>query len=256
VRLLFLGDIVGHTGLDAVTATVPGLRRELGLDCVIVNGENITGGRGITPRAADELFSCGVDLISGGNHTFQQREVYDYLDQTPGITRPLNYPPGAPGHGIATAGKVTLVNLIGRAFMGGSDYDDPFRAVDGALATVPAGQLIIVDIHAEATSEKQAMGWYLDGRVTAVIGTHTHVPTADARLLKRGTAYCTDAGMCGPRDSVIGDEIAAVLQRFLTQMPTRLPPAKGIAILNGLVIEADDETGQATSIARCDRVVD
>ncbi len=256
MRLLFLGDIVGHTGQDAVVKAVPQLRRELALDCVIANGENITGGRGITPRAADELFSCGVDLISGGNHTFQQREVYDYLDQTPGITRPLNYPPGAPGHGVATAGQVTLVNLIGRAFMGGSEYDDPFRAVDGALAGIPAGQFIIVDIHAEATSEKTALGWYLDGRVTAVIGTHTHVPTADARLLRRGTAYCTDAGMCGPRDSVIGDEIEAVLQRFLTQMPTRLPPAKGVAVLNGLVVEIDDETGHATGISRCDRVMD
>jgi hypothetical protein len=254
VRLLFLGDIVGSCGRDAVVMTVPQLRRELALDCVIVNGENISGGRGINAQAAEELFGCGVDLISGGNHTFQHREVYEYLEHTPGITRPLNMPPGAPGHGVATAGKVTLVNIIGRAFMG-SDYDDPFRAVDGALTDIPGDQFVLVDIHAEATSEKQAMGWYLDGRVMAVIGTHTHVPTADQRMLKRGTAYCTDAGMCGARDSVIGDEIDAVLSRFLTQMPTRLPPAKGEAIINGLVIEADDATRRATSIVRCDRII-
>ena len=254
MRLLFLGDIVGSAGRDAVVRSVAPLRRELELDYVVVNAENIAGGRGTLPAHADELFQCGVDLISGGNHTFQHRELYPYLEETPGITRPLNYPPGAPGHGIATSGNLTLVNLIGRTFMA-AEYDDPFRAVDGALAAVPGDQFVLVDLHAEATSEKVAMGWYLDGRVTAVVGTHTHVPTADTRVLPNGTAYCSDAGMCGAHDSIIGDEIEAVLSRFLTQMPTRLPAAKGAVQLNGLLIEADETTRRATSIVRCDRMV-
>lgn len=252
MRLLFLGDIVGSCGRDAVVEAVPKLRRELALDYVVANGENIAGGKGITEKTAEQLFDCGVDLISGGNHTFQHREVYPYLESTQEITRPLNYPPGAPGHGIAETGDLVLINLIGRTFMG-SDYDDPFRAVDEALAGISRNRFILVDLHAEATSEKQAMGWHLDGRVTAVVGTHTHVPTADNRVLPHGTAYCSDAGMCGARDSVIGDEVQAVLQRFLTQMPTRLKPAEGPAVINGLLIEADDTTRRATSIVRCDR---
>jgi metallophosphoesterase (TIGR00282 family) len=255
VRLLFLGDIVGSCGREAVVKTVPLLRRELSLDYVVANGENCSGGRGLTPKHADELFGCGIDVITGGNHTFQHRELYPYLDAKPNITRPMNYPPGAPGRGIARCGDLTVINLIGRVFMG-SDYDDPFRAADEALAEVPAGQFVLVDLHAEATSEKQALGWYLDGRVTALVGTHTHVPTADLRVLPKGTAYCSDAGMCGARDSVIGDEVAAVVSRFLTQLPTRLPPADGPAVINGLLIEADDTTRRATSIVRCDRVLD
>lgn len=254
MRLLFLGDIVGSAGKDAVVRAIPELRLELALHYVVVNAENVAGGRGTMPQHADELFQAGVDLISGGNHTFQHRDLYPYLEQTPGITRPLNYPPGAPGHGVATVGELTLINLIGRTFMA-AEYDDPFRAVDGALAEVPDGQYVLVDLHAEATSEKVAMGWYLDGRVTAVVGTHTHVPTADTRVLPRGTAYVSDAGMCGAHDSVIGDEIEAVLSRFLTQMPTRLPAAKGTVQLNGLVIEADPTTRRATSITRYDRLV-
>ena len=255
MRLLFLGDIVGSCGREAVVKTVPLLRQELSLDYVVANGENCSGGRGLTPKHADELFGCGIDVITGGNHTFQHRELYPYLDAKPNITRPMNYPPGAPGHGIARCGDLTVINLIGRVFMG-SDYDDPFRAADEALAEVPAGQFVLVDLHAEATSEKQALGWYLDGRVTALVGTHTHVPTADLRVLPKGTAYCSDAGMCGARDSVIGDEVAAVVSRFLTQLPTRLPPADGPAVINGLLIEADDTTRRATSIVRCDRVLD
>ena len=253
MRMLFLGDLVGHAGRDAVVRAVPSLRRELELDYVVVNGENVSGGRGILPQVADDLFACGVDIISGGNHTFQHRDIYPYLDATPAILRPLNYPPGAPGHGVATVGKLTVINLIGRAFMA-ADYDDPFRAVDSALKEVEPGHFVLVDFHAEATSEKQALGWYLDGRVTAVVGTHTHVATADTRVLPRGTAYCTDAGMCGARDSVIGDEIGAVLSRFKTQMPTRLPAARGPAMLNGVVIEADESTCMATSIRRYDQV--
>lgn len=253
MRVLFLGDLVGHTGRDAVLQTVPRLRRELGLDYVVVNGENVSGGRGILPQVADELFAGGVDIISGGNHTFQHREIYPYLDEHPAILRPLNYPPGAPGHGMAHCGDLTVINIIGRTFMA-SDYDDPFRAADAALKRVKPGRFVLVDFHAEATSEKQAMGWYLDGRVTAVVGTHTHVPTADARLLPRGTAFVTDAGMCGARDSIIGDEVEAVLSRFLTQMPTRLPAAKGTPMINGVVIDAD-AAGRAIAIERIDRLV-
>ena len=254
MRMLFLGDIVGSCGREAVVKSVPGLRRELDLDYVVANGENCSGGRGLNARHADELFDCGIDVITGGNHTFQHREFYPYLDSTSGVTRPLNYPPGAPGHGIAEVGDLVVLNLIGRVFMG-SDYDDPFRAADEALKTISPSRFIFVDLHAEATSEKQALGWYLDGRVTALVGTHTHVPTADNRILPHGTGYCSDAGMCGARDSVIGDEVQAVISRFLTQMPTRLPPAEGVAMLNGVLIEADDTTKRATSITRCDRIL-
>jgi metallophosphoesterase (TIGR00282 family) len=254
MRLLFLGDIVGNCGREAVLQAVPGLRRELDLDYVVANGENCSGGRGLNAKHADQLFDCGIDVITGGNHTFQHREFYPYLDSTENCLRPMNYPPGAPGHGIAQVGDLAVVNLIGRVFMG-SDYDDPFRAADAALAEINPNRFILVDLHAEATSEKQALGWYLDGRVTAVVGTHTHVPTADNRVLPHGTALCSDAGMCGARDSVIGDEVQAVISRFLTQMPTRLPPAEGPAVINGLLIEADDTTKRATSITRCDRVI-
>jgi hypothetical protein len=230
---------------------VPELRKELGTDYVIANGENAAGGRGITPSTADEIFSAGVDVISGGNHMFQHSDVYTYLDETPGILRPQNYPPGAPGHGVARIGDLAVINLIGRTFMG-SDYDDPFRCADGLIGALPEGTFTLVDFHAEATSEKQAMGWYLDGRVTAVVGTHTHVPTADARILPKGSAFCTDAGMCGARDSIIGDDVEAVLQRFLTQRPTRLPAADGPGGVNGVLIDAAAPT-VATTIARCDR---
>ncbi len=254
MRMLFLGDIVGSCGREAVVKTVPELRRELRLDYVIANGENCTNGRGLNARHADELLDCGIDVITGGNHTFQHREFYPYLDASACVSRPLNYPPGAPGHGIIEIGDLVVVNLIGRVFMG-ADYDDPFRAVDEALAGMSKNRFILVDLHAEATSEKQAMGWYLDGRVTTVVGTHTHVPTADHRLLPHGTAYCSDAGMCGARDSVIGDDVQAVISRFVTQMPTRLPPAEGVAVLNGIVVEADNTTKRAISIERCDRVI-
>jgi metallophosphoesterase (TIGR00282 family) len=233
----------------------PRLRDQHRLDYLVVNGENVAGGRGITQRTAEDLFAAGVDVISGGNHTFQHREVYRYLDEEAAMLRPANYPPGAPGHGMVELRGLTVINLIGRTFMG-SDYDDPFRAADALVSSAKAGNAVLVDFHAEATSEKQALGWYLDGRASAVIGTHTHVPTADQRILPGGTAYCTDAGMCGARDSVIGDEVDAVLQRFLTQMPTRLPAADGTAVINGVLVEIDDSTGRAKSIVRSDHVVD
>ena len=255
MRVLFLGDIVGSCGRRAVVGTVPRLRRELDLDFVVANGENVAGGRGITESTARQLFEHGVDVISGGNHTFQHRDAYAYLDEEPKILRPANYPPGAPGHGVANVGDLTVVNVIGRTFMA-AEYDDPFRAVDTILERIDPRRFILVDFHAEATSEKQAMGWYLDGRVTAVVGTHTHVPTADCRVLPAGTGFCTDAGMCGARDSIIGDEVEAVLERFRTQLPTRLPAADGPAVLNGVLVEADPVTRRAVRIERVDVAAD
>ncbi len=255
MRVLFLGDLVGSCGRDAVIRILPRLRQQHHLDYVVANGENVAGGRGITPKIADQLFDAGVDVISGGNHTFRYREIYPYLDNEAAILRPANYPPGAPGRGMVELRGLTVINLIGRTFMG-SDYDDPFRAADELVAQSKAGNAILVDFHAEATSEKQALGWYLDGRATAVVGTHTHVPTADTRLLPKGTAYCTDAGMCGARDSIIGDEAEAVVERFLTQMPTKLPAAEGPAMINGLLLDIDDSTGRARSITRCDHQVE
>lgn len=233
---------------------VPQLRRELELDYVVANGENVAGGRGITESTARQLFDSGIDIISGGNHSFQHRDSYDFLNNEPRVLRPLNYPDGVPGHGVANAGELTVINVIGRTFMG-QECSDPFRALDSALEKIDPRRFVLVDFHAEATSEKQAIGWYLDGRATAVVGTHTHIPTADCRVLPKGTGFCADAGMCGARDSIIGDEVDAVLRRFLTQLPTRLPPADGTAIINGVVIEADSDTRRATSVERCDRIV-
>ncbi len=254
MKLLFLGDIVGSCGRRAVIDVVPGLRRELGLDFVVANGENVAGGRGITESTAEQLFDCGIDVITGGNHTFQHRDAYEFLDRESRILRPLNYPDGVPGHGIACLDGLSVINVMGRTFMGG-DFGDPFRALDEALAAVDPTRPVLVDFHAEATSEKQALGWYADGRVTALVGTHTHVPTADQRLLPRGTAFCTDTGMCGAQDSIIGDEVDAVLRRFLTQLPTRLPAADGPAVINGLLIETGPDGRTATAISRCDRTV-
>lgn len=255
MRVLFLGDVVGNCGRDAVVETVPDLRRQLNLDYVVVNAENISGGRGTTPKHAEQLFAAGVDVITGGNHTFQHSEFYPVLDRDPRVLRPINFPKGVPGKGMTTVGRLTIINAIGRTFMA-QEVADPFRAVDEALELAPKGNFILVDFHGEATSEKQAIGWYLDGRVTGVVGTHTHVPTADARLLPKGTAFCTDAGMCGARDSIIGDHVDAVLRRFLTQLPTRLGPAEGTAQLNGLLIEAEDRDGRAISIVRSDHIIE
>ena len=239
MRMLFLGDIVGSCGREAVVKTVPELRRELRLDYVIANGENCTNGRGLNARHADELLDCGIDVITGGNHTFQHREFYPYLDASACVSRPLNYPPGAPGHGIIEIGDLVVVNLIGRVFMG-ADYDDPFRAVDEALAGMSKNRFILVDLHAEATSEKQAMGWYLDGRVTTVVGTHTHVPTADARVLPNGTAYFTDVGMTGPRGGVIGVKREQAINSLRTQMNERFETSDEDPWLMGVLITAGE----------------
>jgi hypothetical protein len=232
---------------------LPTLRDELALDIVVANGENVAGGRGLTNRTAKELFECGVDIISSGNHIWDQKEVLELLDSEEPITRPANYPPGSPGRGWVTHKGLTVLNLQGRTFM--QAIDCPFRGADAALAKAGHATPILVDFHAEATSEKVAMGWYLDGRVSAVVGTHTHVPTADQRLLPGGTAFVCDVGMVGPRDSVIGVETEAVLRRFLTGMPARLPVAEKTPAVqfNSVLVEVDDASGKAIAIERVDR---
>lgn len=252
-----IGDIVGKPGRRAVAALVPGLRRELALDAVVANGENAAAGRGLTISTAKDLFAAQIDVITSGNHIWDQQDIIPHLDGEAPIVRPANYPEGVPGRGIVSfdtaAGRLTVLNLMGRTFM--YEIDDPFRCADRLLASVPERAAILVDMHGEATSEKIAMGWYLDGRVSAVVGTHTHVPTADPRILPRGTAFVTDAGMCGPRDSIIGVEADAVIRKFLTGMPTRFKVAeKSQAVqFNAVVIEIDDATGRALSIGRADR---
>lgn len=246
-----VGDVIGKPGRHAVKGLLPGLRRDHGLDLVIANGENAAGGFGLTPATAQELFAAGVDIITSGNHIWDQKEIIPHLDGDLPILRPLNYPPAAPGRGYLIRGGVLVVNLIGRTFMG--SYDCPFRSMDRLLTELTKlPPVVIVDFHAEATSEKAAMGWYLDGRVSAVLGTHTHVPTADPRLLPKGTAYVSDVGMTGPLNSIIGDDPETVLARFLTAMPNRLQVADGPVVLNSVVVDIDEASGRATAICRLD----
>jgi hypothetical protein len=250
-----IGDIIGKPGRKAVREILPGLCHECDIDLVIGNGENAAGGIGITPGTAQELLDSGIDVITTGNHVWRHKEIIPYLDGSFPILRPLNYPPATPGRGYLSQGKVLVVNLMGRTFMG--NFDCPFRAMDQMLAQFEdRPNLIIVDFHAEATSEKMAMGRYLDGRVSAVLGTHTHVGTIDAHILPGGTAYVTDIGMVGPMDSVIGDDVDSVLNRFLTQMPARLSVGKGIVIFNAILVEVDEETGKAVDIQRIQKTVD
>ena len=233
---------------------LPSLCQQYGLDMVIANAENAAGGFGLTPTIAKELLSDGIDVLTSGNHIWAQKEIIPYLDSGMPILRPLNYPSGVPGRGYLITGKTMVVNLIGRTFM--SDYDCPFRAMDKLLAELePKPPVIIVDFHAEATSEKVALGRYLDGRVSAVLGTHTHVGTIDARILPGGTAYVSDIGMTGPTDSVIGDDAEAVIQRFLTMIPHHLSVGKGKPVLNAIMVEVDNDSGRATNIERICREV-
>jgi metallophosphoesterase (TIGR00282 family) len=252
VRVLFIGDVVGKPGRRGLAAILPDLRKELDVDVVVANGENAANGRGLTLRTAKEMFNAGVDIISSGNHIWDQREIVEEMDGERPILRPANYPAGTPGRGMLTLKGLTVLNLQGRTFM--ANIDCPFRTADALLGDPIEGP-ILVDMHAEATSEKQAMGWYLDGRVAAVLGTHTHVPTADTRILPRGTAYVTDAGFSGSRDSVLGFEVAASHRLFLTQLPTRLPVAEKCptVVMNSVLVEIDEATGRAISIQRVDR---
>jgi len=247
--ILAIGDIIGRPGRQAVREFLPGLRQQYGLDMVIANVENAAGGFGLTSTTAKELLSAGVNVLTSGNHIWAQKEIIPYLDGEMPVLRPLNYPPSVPGRGYLIIGQAMVINLIGRTFMG--DLDCPFQAMDKLLAEVEhKPPVIIVDFHAEATSEKVAMGRYLDGRVSAVLGTHTHVGTIDAELLPQGTAYVTDIGMTGPMDSVIGDDIESVIQRFLTGIPHHLSVGRGSPIFNAIMIRVDGDSGRATSIER------
>ncbi len=233
---------------------LPGLHHEYGVDLVVGNGENAAGGLGLTPSTAQELFDSGIDAITSGNHIWVHKEILPYLDGNFPLLRPLNYPPACPGRGYWFRDNVLVVNLMGRTFIG--NFDCPFRAMDKLLAEFKdKTNVIIVDFHAEATSEKVAMGWYLDGRVSAVLGTHTHVGTIDARILPRGTAYVTDIGMVGPMDSIIGDDANNVINRFLSQIPGRLSVGKGIVDFNAILIEVNEDTGKAVGIKRIRKTV-
>jgi metallophosphoesterase (TIGR00282 family) len=254
VLILSIGDIIGRPGRQAVQKLLPNLRQQYGIELVIANAENIAGGLGVTPATANELLDTGVDVLTSGNHIWAQKEIIPYLDSEMPILRPLNYPPGVPGRGYITVGKTLVVNLIGRTFM--SNYDCPFRAMDQLLAELEdKPPVIIVDFHAEATSEKMAMGRYLDGRVSAVLGTHTHVGTIDAQLLPQGTAYVTDIGMTGPMNSIIGDNIEEVLQRFLTIIPNRLSVGQGKTMFTAILVSIDERSGRATNIERINQEV-
>ena len=255
MNILAIGDVIGSPGRRAVTRLVPALRQEYAIDFVIANAENAAGGFGVTPDTAQELFDADVDVLTSGNHIWAQKEIFPYLDSEMPILRPLNYPPGVPGRGYLTQQGVLVVNIIGRTFIG--NFDCPFRAMDKLLGEIkPKPSIIIVDFHAEATSEKVAMGHYLDGRVSAVLGTHTHVGTIDTRVLPQGSAYVTDIGMVGPIDSIIGDDPEPVLQRFLTAMPNRLTVGTGKTMLNAVLVSVDDKTGKASKIERISRETD
>ena len=250
MKLLFVGDVVGGLGRRTLAALLPGLVESHAADLVVVNGENAAGGVGITERTARELLDAGADAITLGNHAYRHTEVYGFLDREPRIVRPANYPKGSPGRGHTVVERdgvaLGVVNLSGTAFLDAAR--SPFPEADAALAELRGRTThVLVDMHAETTSEKVAMGWHLDGRVTACVGTHTHVPTSDARVLPGGTAYCTDVGMTGPRDGVIGVKREQALERFLTMTAVRFETAEGDPWLNAVLIEAGDD-GRATSI--------
>jgi metallophosphoesterase (TIGR00282 family) len=250
MRILFVGDVVGRPGRDAVAALLPKLRDELHVDLAIVNGENAAGGAGLTAEIARELQASGADVVTTGNHVWDQRQFVTEIESLDFVLRPLNLPPNNPGRGWLVTKGALVVNAIGRTFM--APADDPFRAMDELLSgEQPA--LRVLDWHAEATSEKLAMGWYLDGRVTAVVGSHTHVPTADARVLPKGTALVCDTGMVGPRDSILGMRTDVIVDRFRTGLPRRFEVADGPAVFGSVLIDADNATGRARSIERVDR---
>jgi 2',3'-cyclic-nucleotide 2'-phosphodiesterase len=256
MRILFLGDLVGRSGRGAVIEALPKLRERYRLDFVVVNGENAAGGFGISEAILIELLDAGADVVTTGNHVFDQREALVFIERHDRLLRPINFPQGTPGKGVGlfkakTGADVLVINAMGRVFM--ADLDDPFRAVERELEACrlkTGADAILIDFHAEATSEKEAMGHFVDGRASGVIGTHTHVPTADEQILRGGTAYISDAGMCGDFDSVLGMDKEEPLSRFLTKIPTgRFAPALGEATLCGVGIDVDDATGLVRAIA-------
>ena len=256
MKILFLGDIVGRSGRDAVVDQVPELRKKLGLDFVVANGENAAGGFGITGKICQSVYGAGVDVITTGNHVWDQREIIPYIDGVPRLLRPQNFPKGTPGKGMGVyktldGRTVVVMHVMLRLFM--DPLDDPFACVDTMLANHQLGRTanaILLDLHGEASSEKQAMAYHCDGRVSLVVGTHTQVPTADARILPKGTGYLTDLGMCGDYHSVIGMQHEGSVYRFTRKLPTeRLAPADGEATLCGVVVETDDATGRAKRVS-------
>lgn len=252
MKLLMIGDIVGQPGRNIVHNLVPGLKEELNIDFVVANGENAAGGNGITRSTADDILASGVDLITGGNHIWDKKDIVEWIDSEPRLIRPANYPPGTPGRGyfISDLGggiRLAVINLSGRVFM--PPIDCPFQTVDALLKNLETqADLFLVDFHGEATSEKMAFGYYVDGRVSAVVGTHTHIQTADARILPKGTAYISDVGMTGPYESVLGVRKELAVASFITRMPQRFDVAKGYAQFNAVVIEFDSNTGKAKNI--------
>ena len=254
MNILFIGDLVGRPGRDLVQNGLHSLVEHYDIDCTIANAENSAAGFGITRDIGDALLGWGVDVMTSGNHIWDKKEALDYIATEPRLLRPANYPAGVPGRGsyVALSGDgraVGVINIMGRVFM--TSIDDPFAVVLREIEAIRhKTRIIIVDFHAEATSEKVAMGWHLDGKVTLVVGTHTHVQTADERILPNGTAYLTDAGMTGPHDSIIGMERDPSLARFLTGLPTKFEPATGNPRLNGIVVTVDEKTGRATAVTR------
>ncbi len=253
MKILFIGDIVGKTGRLAVKSLLPLIVNKYKVDLVLANGENAAGGFGITEKVASELFSYGIHVMTSGNHIWDKKESIPYIGKEARIIRPLNYPPGVPGYGstaITMRGiRIGIINLSGRVFM--SSMDCPFRVGMAEIERLrKETNIIIIDFHAEATSEKIAFGYYVDGRVSAVIGTHTHVQTADEKILPGGTAYITDVGMTGPSDSVIGIDKEQIIERFLLQMPRKFETARGGGIFSAVVIEIEDDTGRSTAIQR------
>ncbi|MCK4648515.1 TIGR00282 family metallophosphoesterase [bacterium] len=254
MNILVIGDIIGKPGRRAIANLLPKLKREHKLDMVIANGENAAGGMGITPQITQELYSLGIDVITSGNHIWKHKEIYETLNKDPALLRPANYPPGVPGKGSGIfftekGDKVGVLNLMGRVFL--AELDCPFRKADEEIEKLSQEtKVVVVDMHAEITSEKTAMGWYLDGRVSAVVGTHTHIPTADERILPKGTSYITDIGMVGSLDSVIGVKKELALKRFLSQIPIRFEVEKKNIYLQGVVISIDSKTGKAKKIER------
>jgi 2',3'-cyclic-nucleotide 2'-phosphodiesterase len=254
MRILILGDVVGRPARRAIRDILPELVEREKADLVIANAENAAGGMGVDIKSAKELLSAGVHVLTSGNHIWKKKEIYPFLDEHETLIRPANFPAGAPGRGWCfwrhNELRAVIINLQGRVFMP-NHVEDPFRCVDGLLQNHGRlSSVIIVDMHGEATSEKTAMGWYLDGRVSVVFGTHTHVPTADERILPNGTAYITDVGMCGPLDSVIGMEREVVIQGFLTQLPRQFEVAKDNVALQGIIADIDEKNGRAREIRR------
>lgn len=254
MRILMIGDIVGNIGRQTVSTNLTQLKQTYHPDLVIVNGENAAAnGRGITKEIVREFTQLGIDCITLGNHTWAQAEIFDFIDDENKVIRPANYPVGTPGKGYVTLstskGKCTVINLMGRTFSSIS-IDCPFRTADAILNRLSGNHYVIVDFHAETTSEKQALAWYLDGRVSAVIGTHTHVQTADERILPRGTGYLTDVGMVGPYDSILGMEVEGVIRRFVTQLPVRFEVSNTGFVLQGVIMDFNPTTKKATKMKR------